>query len=124
MQYDASTMCLIEAMEVNTMTIKVDETLHNDMLLSVMRTQLVNTVDKLDSPKDKKLSEKMVLVIDRILEDKYCMSTWNNKLNTATTEEEVNAINQLYVERRGEERYRDYKLLGILMSKLHQAWFI
>lgn len=106
------------------MTIKVDETLHNDMLLSVMRTQLVNTVDKLDSPKDKKLSEKMVLVIDRILEDKYCMSTWNNKLNKATTEEEVNAINQLYTERRGEERYRDYKLLGILMSKLHQAWFI
>lgn len=53
------------------MAITVDDSLHNDVLLSVMREQLIKSNQKLDCEEDRRTSKRLISAIERVIADDF-----------------------------------------------------
>lgn len=106
------------------MAIEVDNTLHNDVLLSHMRTKLISINERLDSMEDRKTSQRLISAIERLLADDFYMAEWNSEIEANTDEAKRKVIDQKYIKLREDARGKVYHKIGNLMARLHSAWLL
>lgn len=106
------------------MVIEVDNTLHNDVLLSHMRTKLISINERLDSMEDRKTSQRLISAIERLLVDDFYMAEWNSEIEANTDEAKRKVIDQKYIKLREDARGKVYHKIGNLMARLHSAWLL
>lgn len=106
------------------MAITVDDSLHNDVLLSVMREQLIKTNQKLDCEEARRTSKRLISAIERVLADDFYAVPWKEELGNVKTDGQRTKVDRKYKMLRENARKKAYQQIGNLMSQLHQAWFI
>lgn len=106
------------------MAITVDESLHNDVLLSVMRDQLIKSNNKLDCDEHRQTAKRLISLIERIMQDDFYTHEWDKELQQVTTDGQRAKVDRKYKMLRADARTKAYQKMGYLMSQLHQAWFI